>query len=105
LSAVSAGAREVPSIKICATLHAAHWKVGSKSGNTWIVSVTSPTKCGFAEKSGASLTRQKVDSGGNFAKPPKGYVCAGTPYGGHPQNILCHAHFGTGAFNVTASGY
>ena len=45
----------------------------------------------------------KVDSSGNFSKSPKGYVCAGTPYGGSPQNILCHAHVGTGSFNVSVS--
>ena len=67
---------------ICSTLHAGHWKTAHKSGSTWIVTATSPTKCGFAEKAGALLTHMKVDSSGNFSKTPKGYVCAGTPYGG-----------------------
>jgi len=99
----SAHASERPTIAICSTLHAGHWKVGHKSGNAWIVTATSPTKCGYAEKAGAILTRMKVDSSGNFSKSPKGYVCAGTPFGGSPQNILCHAHLGTGSFNVSVS--
>ena len=99
----SASAREAPSISICSTLHAAHWKTAHKSGSTWIVTVTSPTKCGFAEKQGALLTHMKVDASGNFSKSPKGYVCAATPYGGSPQNIMCHQHFGTGYFNVSVS--
>ncbi len=99
----SAHASERPTIAICSTLHAGHWKVGHKNGSTWIVTATSPTKCGYAAKAGAVLTRMKVDSSGNFSKSPKGYVCAGTPYGGSPQNILCHAHVGTGSFNVSVS--
>jgi hypothetical protein len=105
MAPTTASASEAPTISICSfgTMHAAHWKVGHKSGNTWIVSATSPTKCAFAEKTGAALTHLKVDSSGNFSKPPKGYVCAGTPYGGQPTNILCHAHYGTGSFNVSVS--
>ena len=100
----SATASETPTIAICSNLHAAHWKTAHKSGTTWYVSATSPTKCGFAEKVGAALTHMKVDASGNFAKSPKGYVCGGSPFGGQPQNILCHAHFGTGSFNVTIAG-
>jgi len=101
----SATASERPTIAICSNLHAAHWKTAHKSGSTWIVTVTSPTKCGFAEKAGALLTHMKVDASGNFSKSPKGYVCAGTPYGGSPQNIMCHQHVGTGYFNVSVSGF
>jgi len=89
---------------ICNTLHAAHWKTAHKSGNTWYVSVTSPTKCGFAEKAGAALTHMKVDASGNFSKSPPGYLCGGSPFGGQPHDILCHQHTGTGTFNVTITG-
>jgi len=99
-----ASASERPSMAICNTLHAAHWKTAHKSGNTWYVTVTSPTTCGFAEKAGAVLTHLKLDSTGNFAKSPKGYTCGGAPFGGRPQNFACHQNSGTGEFDVTITG-
>ena len=99
-----AGAGEKPSMAICGTLHAAHWKTSHKSGNTWYVTVTSPTTCGFAKKAGSVLTHSKLDSTGNFAKSPKGYTCGGAPAGGRPQNFACHQDSGTGEFDVTITG-
>jgi hypothetical protein len=102
--ASASGSRAIePTIKICNTLHAGKWKMGSKSGNTWIVTVTSPATCGFAERIGTALTRQKVDVNGNFSKSPRGYVCAGSQSSAQSHTILCHAHFGTGAIDIMAS--
>jgi hypothetical protein len=101
-----AGAREVPLMGLCKTLHAAHWKFGHKGGNTWYVTTISPTSCGFAERWGATLSHEKADSKGNYSKFPSGYLCAG-PLGNAstPGEVIgCHQEEGQGSFTINPTG-